>query len=466
MRRAVDRRPADRRALAPETEELRWLGVDARLGRRLPPLPTSEARRRCDALRRRPRPPRYGIRTGDLSSAGWGILISEDGAHDRELREALGPLLHRRRQQAGERYRELHLLDDEDATDLRSRLGVAHGRVDPREIPWYLLLVGDPEELPFDLEHDLGFSHAIGRLSFDDANDLAAYAERVVAAEERAAKSPGPKTAIFAPSHVGDPSTLACVEHLAEPLAHAVSSHFGEDAAQASLDIVLHADASRQRLLDLLSGSGPDSDTDPSRLLLCAGHGAWHGPDAPELHHRQGALVCSDWPGDADGPRPIRSAETVSVDDLPAGALEGGIALLFGCYTAGTARLDSFDSTDPNEAVPETERAFVAALPQRLLGRDGGALGVVGQVGRAFEAAFVWRGVRQSAPFVDAALALLDGRRLGEALDGLGQRYAEMAIGWSRSAVDDLDLWIALHDARARTLLGDPAVRLPGADLG
>ena len=75
---------------------------------------------------------------------------------------------------------------------------------------------------------------------------------------------------------------------------------------------------------------------------------------------------------------------------------------------------------------------------------------------------------------MDTTLALLDGCRLGEALDGLGHRYAEMAIAWNRQSFEvrpdssetdtesRLDLWIALHDARARILLGDPAVRLPG----
>ena len=66
--------------------------------------------------------------------------------------------------------------------------------------------------------------------------------------------------------------------------------------------------------------------------------------------------------------------------------------------------------------------------------------------------------------------ALLDGRRLGEALDGFGQRFADLAVTWARSRMDPkvtesdpLDLWRAFHDARSWSLLGDPAVRLPAA---
>ena len=122
---------------------------------------------------------------------------------------------------------------------------------------------------------------------------------------------------------------------------------------------------------------------------------------------------------------------------------------------------------------PLTRRPFISAIAQRLLGQGGGALAVIGHIGRAFEASFVWRGVSQIGPFEDTLQALLDGRRVGEALDGFGQRYAELVVAWARSRIDSasttcdsLDLWRAYQDAHGWSLIGDPAVRLPSATQG
>lgn len=460
--------------------ELRFLGVDGRLGRRLAPLPEAELRRRVGAMAFRPRPPRYGVVAESLASAGWGVVFAGSSAEKKRSREALGPLLAVRRAGAGELFRELELFDDEDATDFRSRLGAAFGPVEPRELPWYLLLVGPIEAVPFDLDFELGLAHAVGRLSFEDPEDLAAYARRVARAArlepalepvpprtagERSGTGPGgspsrlvPPTTIFAPSHPGDPSTAACVEHLARPWADALCARSSERPPE----ILLGPRATRERLLDRLAL--------PGQLLLAAGHGVTYRPEDGCQQSRQGALVCADWPGRAQGPRPILAEETLAAADLAPGALADGIGLLFGCHTAGTPRLDPFDDPDPRRAKEIAPKPFVAALPQALLGRGGGALAVLGHVGRAFEASFVWRGLRQSAPLVDVARALLDGRRLGFAVDGLRQRAAHLGATSWRHELDtespsdrEIDVWVATHDALSWTLLGDPAVRLPGA---
>ncbi|HEX9736119.1 MAG TPA: hypothetical protein VGG06_29510 [Thermoanaerobaculia bacterium] len=429
---------------------LRALGVDATTGRPLEPVPAAVARRRAERLLRRARPPRYGVAGGDLASAGWGVVFAEGVDADADARDALGPLLERRRRQAGDRYRELTYRPGEGAAAFRSRLRAGHGRVDPRQVPWYLLLVGDPEELPHGFELDLDVPHAVGRLAADDADDLAAYARRVIEAEDRPPHR-APRAAVFAPTHPDDPATAACAEHLARPLA---------DIAGPDAGVLIGDGATRAALLELIAG-GPD-------LLVVAGHSASYPRNHRCQRERQGALICADWPGSERWPRAIPPAHTVAAEDLPTGALDGGVAVLFGCHTAGTPRREFYDGHRRKDARALTSRPFVAALPRRLLGREGGALAVVGHVGRAFEASFFWRGARQSGPFEDAVRALLDGRRLGEALDGFGQRFADVAVTWARSRMDPeaeepdpLGLWVAFHDARSWSLLGNPAVRLP-----
>ena len=432
---------------------LRILGIDGRTGRPLDPLPEAVARRWAERALRRARPPRYGVASDDLRCSGWGLVLPE-GA-DTAVRDALGPLLARRRQQAGDRYRELTYRPGEGTADFRSRLRAGMGRVDPRQIPWYLLLVGDPAALPYGFELDLGVPHAVGRLAFDEVEDLAAYARRAADAEESQAARP-PRAAVFAPTHPDDPSTPACARHLARPLARLLQQR------KLCCSAVIGRRATRRRLLELI-------DAEPD-LLVTAAHSVVFPPDDEYQRPLQGAVVCADWPGRVRWQGPIPPEHTIAAEDLPTGVLGGGMAVLFGCHTTGTPRLDVFGGERREEARQLTSCPFVAALAQRLLGRHGGALAVLGHVGKAYEASFVWRGVRQIAPLEDALQAVLDGRRLGEAIDGFGQRFADLAVLWARSKMDadgavpdPLALWTAFHDARSWSLLGDPAIRLPVA---
>ena len=434
-------------------DPLRVLGIDGSTGRPLDPLPLDEARRLAERTLRRGRPPRYGVASGDLRSAGWGVVFPE--GVDAAVRDALGPLVARRRRQAGNRFRELTYRTGEGATDFRTRLRVGIGRVDPRQVPWYLLLVGDPAELPHGFELDLDVPHAIGRLAFDDLDDFAAYAQRIVQSEEQPARGEV-RAGVFAPTHPDDSATAVCSEHLAQPVAELLEQRGLRPA------VVIGEGANRTELLKLI-------DSEP-KLLITVSHAVAFPADHRSQRARQGAVLCADWPGPVRWPRAIPPKHTVAAKDLPSGALSGGVAMLFGCHTAGTPRRDPFGSDRPGDARELTSRPFVAALAQRLLGRDGGALAVVGHVGRVFEASCLWRGVSQIGPFEDAVQALLDGRRLGEALDGFGQRFADLAVTWARSRMepeaaesDPLDLWLAFHDARSWSLLGDPAVRLPAA---
>ncbi len=430
-------------------ERLQVLGIDGLTGHLLEPMSVSEARSRVKRALLRPRPPRYGVATGDLASAGWGVVFPE--GVDTAVRDALEPLLALRQRQAGSRYRELIYEPGEGAVGFRIRMRAGLGRVEPRQLPWYLLLVGDPESLPYSFEFDLGFAHAVGRLAFSEIADLTAYASRVVAAEERPRKRQ-PRAAVFAPTHPDDEATAACAEYLARPLAELARS-------QMRCTAVIGQAATRQTLLSLIR-TAPD-------LLIAAGHSTVFRADSKWQRSLQGAVVCADWPGAESCPS-IPVEHTVAAEDLEQGALENGVAILFGCHTAGTPQQDVFDSTSLEEANQLTPQPFIAALPQRLLGRSGGALAVLGHVGRAFAPSFRWHGAQQIGPYEDAVNALCDGCRIGEALDGFGQRFADLAIAWSTLGaepdarhLDALDVWLAFHDARSWSLLGDPAVRLP-----
>ena len=148
------------------------------------------------------------------------------------------------------------------------------------------------------------------------------------------------------------------------------------------------------------------------------------------------------------------------------------IAFLFACFGAGTPRYDEFDRNPDNRRALAPD-PFVGALPQALLGREAGALAVVGHVDRALGYSFVWPGAGRQTEVYRSTLAELGaGQPIGSALEYVGDRYAELATDLNQAVTDANEGWradeemlaglFAAHaDARGFVLLGDPAARLP-----
>lgn len=412
-----------------------------------------------------------GLDPGRLDEAGWGVIFpgSADAA---PLREALAPLFELRRAQAGKRqerfYREF-VGDDgyregETKVAFLARHGASPGPADPEKVPYYLLLVGDPEAIPFSFQYQLDVQYAVGRVCFDELEEYRRYADSVVAAET-GGSGRRPRACFFAPSNPGDPATGSTNAHLVQPVAAGVRR--GQPGW--SVETVLGGEATRGRLGDLL-------DEAPA-FLFAACHGVGFAAGDPAQRDRQGALVCQDWPGPGHGG--IDREHYFAAEDVGAQArVHGLVAFCFACFGAGTPRWDDFTRKGQGPRRALSPAAFLSRLPQRLLGHPrGGALAVISHVERAWGYSLVWPGVGpQITAFESTLKRLLDGQPVGWAMELFNQRYAELAsdlaaeveaLGFGKKLDETLlaDLWTASHDARNYTIIGDPAVRVAAQEV-
>jgi hypothetical protein len=403
-----------------------------------------------------------GVDACDPRQAGWGLVL--DTRESIAVRAALDQLVAHRREQVGEaRCIVLDYRPGELRRDWLIRHGVAPGSVQPTKVPYYLLLVGEPELIPFSFQTALSVEYAVGRICFETAEEYRRYVESVIEYEHAPTVERDRRVAFFATRHSFDRATQLSADSLAGPLA---ADESGIVASRGfATEQLIGAGADKSALLRLITGTAHER-----RPALC--FTATHGMGWPLGHQhqleRQGALLCQDWQGRGS----MRTEDYLAASDIPDDArLHGLFLFCFACYGGGTPQFDSFTADGRPNTI--AERPFVARLAQRLLGhRNGGAIALIAHVDRAWGYSITTRGTAQLQPFQNAIARLLEGHCIGFAAQDFVDRYRSLAVDLSdlmeerRSFNLPLDpakvaaLWTERADARNFTVIGDPAARM------
>ncbi|MCP4400017.1 MAG: hypothetical protein GY801_22260 [bacterium] len=373
-----------------------------------------------------------------VTEAGWAIVFHRD--EDEAVKKALEPLIeHRRKQINNDNIVKTLEYQGDDHEIWLANHGVGLGSVEPTKVPYYVLLVGSPERIPFVFGHNLNLEYAVGRLHFDKAEEYSHYAASVID-YETSDTVPHTRDAIFfATRHKCDPATQLSADLLVNPLADGVSAKGGQPGQPRVAEKygfrthkIWGNEATKEAFTQMLT---PSSDTKLPAFVFTASHGiGWKKMNDKQLTN-QGALLCQDFPGFGKiGPEYYFTAS-----DLPQNSrVHGLIAFFFGCYSAGTPAHDRFfhlpdPKEEPSSKVPLpgriADKPFIAALPKALLTHPkGGALACIGHIDRAWAYSITSPiAGPQLLPFKNAIGRILLGYPVGYALKDFTERYATLS---------------------------------------
>ncbi len=422
----------------------------------------------------------FDVDPTDVRQAGWAVVFHTE--EDEAVKQALAPLIEHRKHQINNdtKCKVLAYREGESRAQFLARYGIGAGSIEPTKVPFYLLLVGSTERIPFSFGHLLSVEYAVGRLHFDTAAGYTSYVASLIDYETSQSVPNAKEVVFFATRHPFDRATQLSADLLVHPLADGVPAT-GPQLAQPGIAEqwgfrmrkFWGQAATKSTLVETLM---PGAGVKPPALLFTASHGMGWPRGHANQRPAQGALLCQDWPGVGT----ISQDHYFAASDVPAaGRVYGMITFHFACYGAGTPSHDRFIHR-PGEPPPTiADQPFIAALPKTLFTHpQGGALACIGHVERAWGYSITApKAGPQLLPFQNAIGRILVGQPVGYVMKDFYEKYAALStslsslleeLTYNPNAASDEQLaanWIERNDAEGYIILGDPAAHLRVSDL-
>jgi hypothetical protein len=420
----------------------------------------------------------------DLTQAGWGIIFASDA--DPAIQAQIQPLIDLRKQQVQDPSLfkifsgDTGVLPGQTAASWAQQRGVSlTAPVNPYQggVPFYLLIVGSPDRIPFEFQALLKMQWAVGRLYFDKIEDYGRYAQAVVQYESPSFTPVQRKSAaVWVPRNYGDLATAMLSGAISQDFL-ATNNQLGA-RRQFILNAYMNERATKAQLVEILRGN---VEVGPPAVIFTGSHGCDYSGADPDTQRRlQGSFVTQEWvPG-----TPANSTNQFTSDDIPSDTkVQGTVGFLFACYSGACPAESNYYYNKDGSPMKIAAGPIMSRLPQALLSR--GMLSVIAHIDMAFPYAFQdVSGTPQTQALRTPVELLMGGKRTGLAADTLSvmwsSRSAQLALAQGQNAASAApagatpasspspviaQMTIARDDARNYIVLGDPATQLRVRDL-
>ncbi len=336
---------------------------------------------------------------GDPRKVGWTYLISEDQPFFNEIIETISPLAEHR----GMTNPEKPLIFTSDAvgdylTWMNEKL--VRDSVTLKPSPHYILIIGDPNLVPFNFQSALSTRACVGRIDIgaktkDDAIlNLKTYVDKVHRMENSKQPFVTDDTIFFATDEginqkgCSD-ATFYSHHYLSKPL-----SKFVRNNIQFKTIEIMAEKATKKNLLDSLEKSKPS-------LIFTASHGTSpYGEKADVQKKYTGAIVCKDYLDSHDEQDSLITEDDIPIDKPFA---EGSVFVQFGCFGYGTPAITEVAKWNYENGIwtglQLAPKSYVSPIPKKLIFNPNGPLAFIGHVDVAMYNSFT----NPKNPLPDAA---------------------------------------------------------------
>ncbi len=423
----------------------------------------------------------------DLSLQRWGIIAPEGAVGD-HLLDLVAPLRKAREDAQGAPARVYRVKNRMDASEsVRWKNKVYWDEAVPeQDLPRYLLVLGDLDQVSLELQQIMASNTFVGRLTGRADQDYANYVQKTLA-WEKAPSTEAMARSLYCTVRDGTKATTVGHKALMQPSTSQAQARMAEGRfpVKEVVGLELDPEDARDAFLAQVRRSDP--------AVLCS---MSHGLGAPRAGWRS-----VDEQRVLQGAMSLGAGQRILGEDLGEDPfLPGGMWFYLACYGGGTpevsayyhwlAKLQDAGAFDDRVSAVLTslpkqgERPFVAALPRTVLANPKGPLGVIAHCDLAWTYSFQDLGAEggtRVSRFQGVFASLAKGARQGVAYQNLLRFFSEKSVELSvmydeearsqstgdviveddERAIQKANLWMARQDLSGYVLLGDPAARLP-----
>jgi len=335
---------------------------------------------------------------------------------------------------------------------------------DPEQIPTHILIVANPEQIPFGFQSRLSKRAKIGRICFDEIKHYENYVNKVTTLSKTPPPNLKKHASFFATNYGKKDVTWYSFNELATPLKQYLDDK-NIPADMAELECMTHSSLVKKL------------KTTDSALVFFAGHGIGNVTKENQKD-LQGAFCCQDWINTR------KDSELFTACDVPDEPfLEGSMFINFSCFGYGTPKEDDivkFSTTGDRTRKTLSEESFVAALPKKLLAHPRGPIGYIGHSNSLYLSGFYTKNAtipddqkRDISAFLHMLAYLFKKDTLGKSIEYMNDMAGEEADRFSDSVLrfqggdktretkfEIAESFFQSHDIDNYLLFGDPAIKL------